>query len=557
VQSPKKTVTVRDALRTKAVLAIEPQSKTAVNQQAVDEARKPLGSRRKNLAELQAKATELYGIPAAGLAAIPTIESGFRFSPLESDSDFNYFQPERLIDEAAGILERCAQARARHHQLRMDKWKLQIELDRFFRLDQIQERERLAGLDSLPYERAALESSAENSLETCHASAEAELKDLTEDLLASGFNKRMAARELSAWLAAYPLKDSDLRGDDANYIFDGVSRNKPNHLFEAARLEADQAAWEQMSDLMARRYSAMASSEAGKSRKESLNVQMRLALAQIGFRRESAQAERDGFWEKVFQTQIPAGLFNYTEQMAALERSFSFDFREALARLTAAQRGLKELYDYAPPVPTEGAPGYFDDVAAWARRTQDRLAQASQVDQDYLLAVSVKELAKSEWESGRAASQWTFEVPEDLFKGQSHVRVRGLGLAVAGEPEPAEPPPQKSKNAPPPPPPAKPLGYWSASLSVPPSATVRYASGTTGQVNQASLPECYLGRVADRDAAREPEIGGMNALHNASPIGPKWKLTLSSKSTDGTPTANLHDVLLYLHVAVRSRKARS
>jgi hypothetical protein len=498
----------------------------------------------------------LYGIPNGGLAPIPAIESRFRFSALESDAEFNYLHAELLIDQASAILERCAEARLRHDQLQMDRWKLQLELDHFFQIDQVQERERQAGAASLPYERAALESGAENSLEANHRSAEEQLKGLLDDLVASGFNKRMAGAELSAWLAAYPLKDSELRGDDASYSFDGVQRSKPDHLFEAARLEADEAAWELVADLMARRFAALASSEAGKLRKESLDLQAKWALANIGFARERSQAERDAFWEKVYQSQAPAGLLNYSEQIAPLERHFSVDFREALARLLAAQRGLKELYEYAPPFPKEGSPGYFYDVVAWGRRAKDAIAHLSQLDQDYVLALSLKDLAKSEWEAGRAASQWTFEVPEELFKGQARVRLRGLGLmAVAGEPEAPDAAAQKAKGGQKAEPPPKPQGFWSASLSVPPSATIRHVSGTTSDLDQKSLPACYFGRVADRESAQEPEIAGAKTLHNASPIGKQWKLSLSPKSTDGWPTANLQDVLLYLQVTVRSQKA--
>jgi hypothetical protein len=560
MQSPKRTTPPKDDLRAKAGLAVESQPKVAVNQQAVDDGRKPLAARRKNIPELQAKAIDLYGVPAGGLAPIPAIESPFKFSPLESDAELNYLHLEPLLDRAAALLERCVAARSERDRLQMEKWNLQLDLDRFFRLNQIRERERQAGADTLHYERAALESGAERSLEANHKNAEVELKELTDDLVTTGFNRRMAAQEVSAWLSAYPLKDSDLRGDDANYTFDGISKTKPNHLFDAARLAADEAAWEQVADLMARRFTAIAASEAGRMRKESLDLEAKWSLANIAFRGERSQVERDAWWEKIYQAQQSGSLFNYSERIAPLERNFSSDFREALARLMAAQRGLKELHDYELPLPQEGRPGYFDEVLVWAKTAQDRLAGFSHMDQNYTLALSIKELAKSEWEAGRSSAQWTFDVPEDLFNGQAHVRLRGLGLAVVGEPEPAEPPPppQKSKGvqkteAMP----AKPRGYWSASLSAPPTATVRHASGASIELDQKSLPRCYFGRVADRDSSREPELVGIPPLRNASPIGKQWKLAFSQKSTDGTPTAELHDVQLYLHVAVRSLKAKS
>jgi len=302
----------------------------------------------------------------------------------------------------------------------------------------------------------------------------------------------------------------------------------------------------------------MAASESGRLRKESLDIQAKWALAEIGIRREKSQAERDAFWEKVYQTVTPGGLFNYNERIAQLERHFSLSFREALARSALARRGLKELYDYGPPFPAEGTAGYFDEVLAWVEKAHNRLAQISQMDQHYVLAISIKELAKSQWDAGRSSSQWTFDLPEELFQGQAHVRMRGLGLAVAGPTEATEPAPQKSKGAqktevvPP-----KLQGYWSASLSLPARAAVRYLSGGSGELDQKSLPVAYLGRVGDLDSSHEPEVVGINAAHNASPIGKQWKLTLSPKSTAGSQTASLQDVLLYLHVAAIGLKPES
>jgi hypothetical protein len=80
-----------------------------------------LPSRRNDLAAL-----EVYALSAAGLAPIPAIEDVFRFSPLEIDRKWI----RSLAPSAAD-------------QMQIEKWKLQFELDQFFRLDPIQERERI------------------------------------------------------------------------------------------------------------------------------------------------------------------------------------------------------------------------------------------------------------------------------------------------------------------------------------------------------------------------------------------------------------------------------
>ena len=102
--------------------------------------------------------------------------------------------------------------------------------------------------------------------------------------------------------------------------------------------------------------------------------------------------------------------------------------------------------------------------------------------------------------------------------------------------------------------PVKPQGFWSAKVSLPQTATVHYAVGANDALDQKSLPRCFFGRVADRESSYAPEVVGANVLHNASPIGKQWRLSLAAKSTDGFQTANLEDVLLYLHLAVRGER---
>jgi len=275
-------------------------------------------------------------------------------------------------------------------------------------------------------------------------------------------------------------------------------------------------------------------------------LQVKASLADITFRRARAQAARDVVWEKIYQALSPDGMFNYRARMAPLERDFSSDFREALACLNAAAKGLKEIYDYAPSLPPEGTAGYFDEAVAWVRKARNRMKQFSQLDQSYVLALSLKDLTKAQWEAGRGTSEWTFDIPDETFTGQTCVRLRGLSVSLVGPkletPETGQKAARKMPKA---------EGFWSARVSLPPRAGLRNLAGATRELDQSSLPVCYLGRITDRDSAGEPEVAGVRALHNASPIGKQWKLALARKSTDGTPIDALEDVQLFLHLVVR------
>jgi len=547
LQSPKRTVPVHEALRAKSAAAGEAEALPQADQHAIEEGRKPPEPRRKDLAAVKAKAIELYGIPAAGLSTVAPIESGFHFAAADSDNDLQYLQVEILLDEASSLLDRCFAHRAKRDQLQLEKWRIQLELDRFFRFDQLRAHRLEAGVETVAYERAVLEAGAESSAAANHKSAETQLKTLSDDLLATGFNKRMAAKELSAWISAYPLKDGELRGDNASYTFDGVQKTKPDHLFEAARMEADEAAWEQATDLAVRRFQALGESESASLRKESWNRQARCAKVNIGFRREGGQVEADAGWERAFQAQAPNGLLNFEERIAPVEREFAADFREALAHMTAARRGLKELFDYDSALPQEGSAGYLDAVGAWVRQAKMALARGARFDQSYTRVVSLKDLAKSQWESGRATGEWSFDLPDAVFDGQAHVRLREVGLAVVPTPEAPEPASPKKTNEPPP---AKPEGYWSARITAPAAGVVRFRSGASHEIDQKGLPPCFLGRVAAMAPAREPEMAAV-AFANASPIGKQWRVTLSQKSTTGAALGTLDDVHLYLRVTVR------
>jgi hypothetical protein len=546
LQSPKKTTTIRDALRATAGLAVETPTPVSVDKEAIAEGRKQLPSRLQDMAALRTKATEIYGGPTQ--AALASIDASFKFAPAESDRELNYLQVEPLLEHSSALLDRCQSYRSQRDELQAADWKLRLEFQQFLQIDRIADQEHETGADTLAYERAVLESAAEQSLEENHRNAEAQLKELVNDLVGTGLNRRMAARELAAWLSAYPLKDADLRGDDAAYTFDGARKTKPEHLFDAARREADQDAWEQIYTLLFQRYSAMAESEAARLRKESLNLEVKASLAAITFSRQREQAAHDVVWERIAQVLHPASALNGQARMAPLERNFSTDFREALACLNAAAQGLKEVYDYAPPLPQEGTLGYFDNVVAWLRQARNRLAQFAQLDQKYVLALSLKELTKAQWAAGRSASQWTFALPAEMFNGQAYVRLRGLSVSVVGpSPEPAETGQKAGRKTEAP----KAEGFWSARVSLPQKAGLRNLSGATRELDQSFLPVCYLGCITVRDAAREPEIAGARVLHNASPIGEQWKLALSRTSTEGTPVEALEDVQLYLHLAVR------
>jgi hypothetical protein len=78
---------------------------------------------------------------------------------------------------------------------------------------------------------------------------------------------------------------------------------------------------------------------------------------------------------------------------------------------------------------------------------------------------------------------------------------------------------------------------------------VRHARSTGGPLR------LFPRRVTGWAPSRPLEVAGINALHNASPIGKSWKVKLLPKSPGGAPSKVIEDVELYMHLAVRVQKA--
>lgn len=80
-------------------------------------------------------------------------------------------------------MDRCQSYRSQRDELQAAEWKQRLEFQQFLQLDRIADQERETSVDTLVYERAVLESGAEQSLEENYRNAEAQLKALVNDLV--------------------------------------------------------------------------------------------------------------------------------------------------------------------------------------------------------------------------------------------------------------------------------------------------------------------------------------------------------------------------------------
>jgi hypothetical protein len=203
-----------------------------------------------------------------------------------------------------------------------------------------------------------------------------------------------------------------------------------------------------------------------------------------------------------------AGALNFSDQADRVGDRIARDLEDAIDRLTVASDGLSKLYGYAvkPPALRDYP---LDEAIRWTRDAIKWLVAFGQLDQSFTRVFSIKTLVgerlwtsskKDAIASGKLAL--AFRIPRGPFDQHTFVRLRGLSAVAVG--------------------PAPTSGPWLAEVAMPQKAVS--AQNSQGEVSdnvldQTTLPSCHLGRVGTYEISRQPEMGGMIALMNASPIG--------------------------------------
>jgi hypothetical protein len=204
-------------------------------------------------------------------------------------------------------------------------------------------------------------------------------------------------------------------------------------------------------------------------------------------------------------------------------------------RLTAAQNGLDEIYDYFAAtgttpliLPAPWSLKIVDTVVAWVREVIRWLTAFGQLDQAWTVTLSIRELVGDtnfkKAVNGTAPAVCEFVLPEARFQSHAFARLRGMALFV------------DAPNL---------TGPMKARVDLPKHAVIRrpqvatlvrlrQADIVSHPINQEDLPSCHFGRVEPRGMPRAPEIVGLVSLMNASPISDQtagttdntWRLEL-------------------------------
>jgi hypothetical protein len=488
-------------------------------------------------------ATDIFGdlktpVPSKFLE----IDNFFSFDTQDCDAVLRYQHVEHLLDQTSDLLGRGLQSRDEWDDLAAKTFNVAMDLREYDELYKIHQEEVKAGFYTLPYKESFAELAAQSSTKAAYVGELIWLNWLVDQkYTVAEMNAQSGYAQCLAYLSQFEHASTQ-------FNWSGSQNTVAEHAKLAAFGESFGYLYTQLGTLTAQKLVAIASSQAAQNRLTGLSTRNAWDLRDADFKRRRSDVARliADYKSKAFTDS--SGALNYPRKMIYIRELFARDFRDALARLYSAAEGLRRIYGYSYPLPqsldrlrkkmsTVGtSPKYFADCLIWVRDAISWLTCFSQLDQNYVYALSLRELmTKKQWDAGKKLGDWKFDVANTLFPDQRHVRLRGISAAVVVKKVDEE----------------DLQGVWRTVIDVPRNSYCVHLSGETVDLDQSQIPACRLARVSTREAAQEADITGAVALHNASPFG-SWRLRIGKKSTAGVNVGELKDINLDLHMAVRS-----
>ncbi|UIY30983.1 hypothetical protein LZK73_11910 [Neorhizobium galegae] len=348
----------------------------------------------------------------------------------------------------------------------------------------------------------------------------------------SNWKAIQAADQKSAWLSGlvpYTWKEQAFEGY-TQYVFDGGPKTVSEHSMDAAKVKSLQSlqsqyfSWGLQTETFTTNVAISENRQIGVQAKASwhskdADFQRRRTLVARKFQDLKSKAAGD-----------VDGALNYGKRLPTLKKRFELDVRDAYARLTVVEIGLREVFGYTDTLPSDPSDlAFFDNCLIWARKATQWLIRFSRRDQNTVISVSVKDsVTQSVWQDFLNGVEIELPIDEQRLVGMRHVRMRGLG-AIADEENWAG-------------------ATWAISATCPRTALVRTLDNNAHSIDQAGVPPVIIGRAMPRMASRDSDIVGVSSLHNSSPIG-TWVLKLSGRVPRAAATLN--DCILEMHIAFR------
>ncbi len=475
------------------------------------------------------------GLDAPGQLCFERVEKNFQFRAVPEDDDFIFLHVEPLLDQAADLLDRGIRERMQWDDLAAKATTLGLELAEYKALDAIHAEEERDGYYSNEYLASQGEAAAANGSIPSLTEARNRM-GLVATTISGSYNKAYNAHRKSAWLngiVAYSFGDAPFKGY-VKHKWDGVDYTVSDLSIQAAETLADYNFEQAYHGSLSQRESLNASIVGITWKKGFTDLINQWNGKNVSFRKRRTIAARNVQDVKARAATDADGLLNYGKRLPAIRDRFQSDFRNALARLKPAAKGLNELFGYDVALPADGTSiSYFDDCLNWTRDAVHWLIRYARREQSSVVTISLRELVGAGWTDALIGGTLAVDIAESTFSGARGIRLRGVSmhyfLTATAEYKPR---------------------LLRARVKVPSSGLVRRLDGSAVQVDQSMLSTCHFGRVAERESTRIPDVFGAATLHNASPIG-KWTISIDGFVAQGTALADIDDIELDLHIGFR------
>lgn len=452
-----------------------------------------------------------------------------------ADPPLSALHVEPLLDQAVDLLDRGIRERLAFDDL-MARWvTLLLELKEYRQLDGVLKKEQEAHIYSI----ALFESEAAlNAESTLADGAKKAAEMMTENLgyydisgkwsvLIDGASQAARASALLGQVQVEKMPPKfEVNDHDFGPRFRALGINTVALLQGYVATEATQHAMtSQGSALAVQAKIQQVASNASAARAVGLTAKSEWDKNNVAFRTERTTILRNLLDIKLKAALEPAGPLNYRPRLRASRKRFKQDFRNAMKRLMKVRVGIEVLYGYKVDLPsTSGTRAYYDDCLLWARDAIDFLIRRSRQEQMAIVPLSLRKLiGDAKWQQGLIGGHWVLEAQKEVFGSKKGLRLRGLAAVVTT---------------------SDPRSIWQ--IGIQPPREARFDGTQFGP--PPPLPRYYIGRVANRDAIRDPDIVGGAALYNASPVG-TWTITAESVLPVGTRFDTLSDIQLDLHLA--------
>jgi hypothetical protein len=401
----------------------------------------------------------------------------------------------------------------------------------------------------LNYLRAKAELASEDVAIAWSSSLYSEWKNLANEMFRPGPRWDLLRQEVRRGGQINGKLPYEIQGQiyvkDLLYDIENKSQTISLHSMDAGIEQLLHGGKVQYESLINQSLSVLSAQRIGEARRKGLQVQYDWHSANREFSRQRTAVTRRFANLKMNAATLPDGILNHSKRLPGLRSQFEQDVCVAVSKLSAAHKGLRELFGFEHALPDLSLPNAFEELIKWTRTVIQWLIANSQRDRSVACTISLRELVGERgWVEGAVAREWRFNIAEDFFGDSlTTIRLRGLSVVTVARSDI-----RRKCDSPP--------RLYRFSMTPPITAVTRHSSGDARNVDQSCLAPLIIGRVTDRWTPRSPDIVGNNYIQNASPIG-DWKITLDGAvpraGHEADLLVDLADIQIDLHFVYQTK----